>query len=65
MTFRTIHTLEARGNILLETVKDRSGAGDSAMRRLIWRAADELTYRLRQRGIRYAELKSALVRQID
>jgi len=65
MTFRTIHTLEARGNILLEIVKDRSGAGDPAMRRLIWRAADELTHILSQRGVRYAELNSALVPQID
>lgn len=65
MTFRTIHTLEARGNILLEVVKDRSGAGDSAMRRLIWRAAEELTHMLNQRGVRYGELKSALVPQID
>jgi hypothetical protein len=65
MTFRTIHTLEARGNILLEIVRDRSRASDSAMRRLIWRAADELTQILTQRGISYAELKSALVPQID
>jgi len=65
MTFRTIHTLEARGNILLEIVKDRSGASDSAMRRLIWRAAEELTQMLTQRGVNYAELKSALVPQIE
>jgi hypothetical protein len=41
MTLRTIHTLAARGNILLESVKDRSGASDSAMRGLIWRAAED------------------------
>ena len=64
MTFRTIHTLEARGNILLEVVKARSGAGDSVMRRLIWRTAEELTQMLSQRGVRYSELKSALVPQI-
>ncbi len=65
MTFRTIHTLEARGNILLEFVKDRSRASDSAMRRLIWQSAEELTQMLSQCGISYAELRSALVPQID
>jgi hypothetical protein len=65
MTFRTIHTLEARGNILLEIVRDRSRASDSAMRRLIWRAAEELMQMLSRRGIDYAELKSALVPRID
>jgi hypothetical protein len=65
MTFRTIHTLEARGNILLEIVRDRSRATDSAMRRLIWEAAEELTQMLSRRGIDYAELKSALVPRID
>jgi hypothetical protein len=64
MTFRTLHTLEARGNILLEVVKDRFGAGDSAMRRLIWRTAAELTHMLERRGVRYSELKPALVPQI-
>ena len=34
------------------------------MRRLIWRAADDLTHILRQRGLSYAELNSALVPQI-
>ena len=63
MMFRTIHTLEARGNILLEIVKERSDADDPAMRRLIWRAADELTHILHQRGLSYAELNSALVPQ--
>jgi len=65
MTFRTIHTLEARGNILLEVVKDRSGASDSAMRRLIWQAAEELARMLSRKGVNYAELKSALVPQTD
>ena len=64
MTFRTIHTLEARGNILLEVVKGRFHVGDSAMHRLIWRTADELTRMLEQKGVRYSELKLALVPQI-
>src|SRR5262245_27811599 len=65
MTFRTIHTLEARGNIFLEIVKDRSGASDSAMRRLIWQRAEELIQTLSRRGVNYADLKPALVPQID
>ena len=64
MSFLTIHTLEARGNILLEVLKDRYHVEDSAMRRLIWREADELTRMLEQKGVSYQDLKPALVPQV-
>jgi len=36
MTFRTIHTIEARGNILLAVVKEHFQVSDANMRRFIW-----------------------------
>ncbi len=62
--FLTIHTLEARGNVLLEVLRDWYHVGDSAMRRLIWREATALTSLLERRGVRYSQLRPALVPQV-
>jgi hypothetical protein len=61
MSFSTIHTLEARGNILLDVLKNRYQVPEPSMRRLIWQEAERLSNLLDRKGVRYAELNSALV----
>ena len=63
MTFRAIHTLDARGNILLALLERGFDVRDAAMRRFIWQTADELSRLLSSKGVEYARLKSALVPQ--
>ena len=63
MTFRAIHTLDARGNILLALLERGFDVRDAAMRRFIWQTADELSRLLSSQGVEYARLKSALVPQ--
>ena len=64
MSFSSIHTLEARGNVLLEVVKGYFRLDDVAMRRFIWQTADELVQILAPKGLNYVELRGALVPQV-
>lgn len=65
MTFRTIHTVEARGNFRIELLHEHFNLRDAPMRRFLWQMADELTQMLEPKGIRYPELRNALVPQVD
>ena len=65
MTFRAIHTLDARGNILLALLERGFDVRDATMRRFIWQTADELSRLLSSKGVEYARLKSALVPQAN
>ncbi|MGY5780292.1 hypothetical protein [Rhizobium sp. LEGMi135b] len=58
---RPIHTLNARGNMLLEVTRDYFKVSASAMFREIQRLRQETEEALALKGIRYADLKTALV----
>jgi hypothetical protein len=62
---RPIHTVNARGNILLEVVRDHSRLSPADMLREIQGLRRETEEVLRQKGIRYEALRSALVPSQD
>lgn len=61
----SIHTVNARGNIMLEVARDYFKLTPDHMRREIVGLHREVVALLRSKGIRYAELRSALVPQAD
>ena len=61
----SIHTVNARGNIMLEVARDYLKLSSEHMRREIAGLQREVTALLVAKGIRYAELRSALVPQAD
>lgn len=61
MEVRPIHTLNARGNVLLEVTRDYFKISTAAMFREIQRLRQETEEALALKGIRYADLKTALV----
>src|SRR5208283_5629988 len=58
---RPIHTVNARGNMLLEVVRDHSRLSPSEMLREIQSLRREIEEVLAQKDIRYEALRSALV----
>lgn len=61
MEVRPIHTLNAHGNVLLEVTRDYFKISPAAMFREIQRLRKETEEALALKGIRYADLKTALV----
>lgn len=61
MPKRTIYTLDARGNVMLEVMRDHFHITPAAMRREIQGMLAETEAILNSKGIRYSSLKSALV----
>ena len=60
-----IFTLDARGNMMFETMQSYFGIEDSGMRAVISGSVSEMQTILRLKGIDYAKLKGALVPSID
>jgi len=60
-----IHTLDARGHLMLEAVRDHLGISAPEMRREIVRLHEEVIDILALKGVRYSELRSALVPSAD
>jgi hypothetical protein len=60
-----VHTIESRGNILLELVQDHFGLDDEQLHREIVAAVEYTTEALRVRGVKYADLRTALTPQPD
>lgn len=58
---RPIHTFNARGNVFLEVTRDYFNVSSPAMFREIQRLRRETEEALALKGIRYADLKTALV----
>lgn len=58
---KPIHTLDARGNIMLEVIRDHFGIAAPRMQIEIQRMRHDLEESLAQKGIAYDKLKSALV----
>lgn len=65
MTDIIVHTVEARGNVLLEFVQGYLQLGDDAVRKLIVDAVKATTRDLRSRGIEYSALGAALTPKTD
>jgi len=65
MTDTVVHTIDARGNVLLEVMQGYFGLSSEQMRREIVAAVDYVTEALQLRGIRYADLRAALTPQSD
>jgi hypothetical protein len=61
----TVHTLNARGNVMLEVTRDYLGLSSERMRREIAALHKRVVEILASKGIAYAELRSALVPQAD
>ena len=61
----TVHTLESRGNGMLEVLQSYFGLTDEQLRRTIVDAVGTVTAALRSRGVDYAALRSALTPQPD
>lgn len=61
----SIHTVNARGNIMLEVARDYFNLTPDRMRREIVGLYREVVALLQSKGVRYAELRSALVPQAD
>lgn len=60
-----IHTLDARGHIMLEVIRDRFGIAAPEMRLEIERLHGEVIEILASKGVCYSELRSALVPSDD
>lgn len=58
---KVIHTLDARGNILLEVMRDHFGLSPAHMFREINAMRENVELKLRAKAIDYTKLKSALV----
>jgi hypothetical protein len=63
--FDVIFSLEARSNVLLEVITERYGLSDSRVFAEIQDAASHLRRLLAEKGIKYLDLKRALVPNID
>jgi hypothetical protein len=64
-TMESIHTLEARGNVMLEAMRDYFKLSPAIMRREIQAMHRATQQILAEKGISYTELRSALVPSID
>lgn len=60
-----IFTLDARGNIMFETMQGYFGITESQMRHLLSQTFSETVVMLKSKGIEYSQLKGALVPAID
>jgi hypothetical protein len=61
----TVHTLNARGNVMLEVTRNYFGLSAERMRREIAALHKRAVEVLASKGVAYAELRSALVPQAD
>src|SRR5262245_40544014 len=57
----TVHTLDARNNVMLEVIRDRFKLSPDVMHRKIQGVARATSALLRKKGIDYGALRSALV----
>ena len=62
---QAIHTLDARGHIMLECMRDHFGIAVPQMRREILELHDEVIGILSLKGINYSDLRSGLVPNAD
>jgi hypothetical protein len=60
-----IHTLDARGHIMLEVIRERFGIAAPEMRMEIEQLHREVIEILASKGVRYSDLRSALVPSAD
>ncbi len=60
-----VHTINGRGNVLLEVMQEYFGLSNEHMRREIVAAVEHVTEALRRRGVKYADLRNALSPQAD
>jgi len=65
VTFDTIHTIDARDNVLLDVMQEGFALSSLGVRRAIRAAADDVIAILESKGIAYSDLKSALTPQKD
>lgn len=60
-----VHTIEARGNVLLEVMKGYFGLNDEQLRREIVAAVEHTAAVLLRRGVKYLDLRAVLTPQTD
>jgi hypothetical protein len=60
-----VHTIDSRGNTMLEVMQGYFGLTSEEMRREILSAVQNLTNSLQARGIKYADLRATLTPQAD
>ena len=65
MADTVVHTIDSRGNILLEVTQDYFRLDDEQLRREIAAAVEYTTAALLTRGVKYADLRAALTPQAD
>lgn len=65
MKFTTIHTLNARDNVMLDVAKECFALSDAATHRAIQDVVRETAAVLLSKGVTYSELRAALVPQTD
>lgn len=61
----TVHTVDARGNVLLDVMQDYFGLDSEQVRHTIVDAVNHVTAALRARGVEYDALRNALTPQLD
>jgi hypothetical protein len=65
MTDTIVHTIDSRGNIMLGVVQELFGLDNEQLRREIVAAVEYTSSALLARGVKYADLRSALTPQPD
>jgi len=65
MADTVVHTIEARGNVMLEVLQDYFKLDDEQLRREIVTAVEYTTAALLKRGVKYRDLRAVLTPQTD